>query len=408
MALRKLGDDLGAITLTDFTGSISGPKSHHRSAQGYTLEFAGAAEETMQRDYVNRAVEISIHIGLVALLFAACLLVLRPFLHLIAWGIIIATAVYPWHLKLKKLVAGRNGLASVLSTVFLLAIVIVPLFFLTRSLIGGFQSLTAIFKAGTLVIPPLPEHIQSWPIVGPYLQDLWGMASKSLSSLLRTFAPQIKAVIPDLLVASAGVGVAVIQWVLSILIAGALLANAAKASNIARSLATHFFGEKGAEFEELAQSTVRSVTTGIIGVAFIQSLFAALGFLVAGMPGAGLWAVVFLVAALLQIGGLVLIPAAIYMFVVASTTKAAVFLGWCVLVGVMDNVLKPILLGRGVSVPMAVVFLGAIGGFVTMGAIGLFVGAILLSVGFKLATAWLQEATEPRPELLDYPIPIRR
>lgn len=362
----------------------------------------------MQRDYVNRAVEVSIHIGLVALLVTACLLILRPFLPLIAWGVIIATAAYPWHLKLKKLVGGRNRLASVLSTVLLLAVVIVPLILLARSLIDGLQNLAGLFKAGPLVIPPLPEHIQHWPIVGSRLQELWEMASKNFSSLFRTFAPQIKVIIPDLLLASAGVGVAVVQWVLSILIAGALLGNAVKAGEVARSLANHLFGDKGPEFEELARSTVRSVTTGIIGVAFIQSFFAAIGFVVAGLPGAGLWAVVFLAASMLQIGVLVLIPAVIYMFVAASTTNAAIFLGWCVLVGLMDNVLKPLLLGRGVSVPMVVVFLGAIGGFVAMGAIGLFVGAILLSVGYKLTTTWLQEVPDSRHPATDHMAPVLR
>ena len=166
----------------------------------------------------------------------------------------------------------------------------------------------------------------------------------------------------------------------------------------ARLLSNRLFGDKGPEFEELAGGTIRSVTTGIIGVALIQSFFAALGFLVAGLPGAGLWGVIFLFAALLQVGGLVLIPPVIYMFAMASTTKAVIFLVWCVVVGLMDNVLKPLLLGRGVTVPMAVVFLGAIGGFVTMGAVGLFVGAIVLSVGYKLFLAWLEETVEITPE----------
>ena len=362
----------------------------------------------MELDHVNRALEASVHIGLLVLLVAACLLIVRPFLPLIAWGIIIATAVYPSHSKLKKLLGGRNGLASVISTVFLLALMIVPLTLLARSLIEGFQRLAALFNAGMPTMPVLPDHIQRWPIVGSYLRDVWEMASKNLASLLRTFAPQIKSVVPDLLVASAGVGVAMIQWVLSIVIAGALLANSTKAGNIASSLSNRLFGARGLEFEELARSTVRSVTTGIIGVAFIQSFFAAIGFVVVGMPGAGLWSVLFLVAAMLQVGVIVLFPAVIYMFVVASTTKAAVFLGWCLLVGLMDNVLKPLLLGRGVAVPMVVVFLGAIGGFVSMGAIGLFVGAILLSVGYKLTVAWIQETPQLRQEGFDYPIPIRR
>ena len=137
-------------------------------------------------------------------------------------------------------------------------------------------------------------------------------------------------------------------------------------------------------------ATIRSVTFGIIGVALIQSAFAALGFLVVGGPAFGLWAVVFLIAAVLQFGVVVLIPAVIYVFATSATTKAVIFLIWCIIIALMDNVLKPILLGRGVAVPIAVVFLGAIGGFVALGIIGLFVGAIVLSVGYKLFLAWLE------------------
>jgi len=164
-------------------------------------------------------------------------------------------------------------------------------------------------------------------------------------------------------------------------------------------LAIRLFGENGPEFEELAVATIRSVTSGIIGVALIQSVFAALGFLFAGLPGVGLWALIFLFAAVLQVGALVLVPAVIYMFSIASTTKAVLFLVWCLIVGLMDNVLKPLLLGRGVPVPMAVVFLGAIGGLLTMGTIGLFVGAIVLSIGYKLLIAWLEGTPQARVEL---------
>ena len=161
------------------------------------------------------------------------------------------------------------------------------------------------------------------------------------------------------------------------------------AAEVTRSLANRLFDDKGPEFQDLVGSTIRSVTFGILGVAVIQSLFAALGFVVVGLPGAGLWSVIFLLAAVLQMGGLVLVPPVIYVFATASTTKAVIFLIWCIVVGLMDNVLKPLLLGRGAQVPIAVVFLGAIGGFVAMGIIGLFVGAVVLSVGYKLFLAWL-------------------
>ena len=158
-----------------------------------------------------------------------------------------------------------------------------------------------------------------------------------------------------------------LQLLLSIVVAGVLLANAQAAYELTRSLANRLFDEKGPEFQELVGSTIRSVTFGIIGVALIQSACATLGFLVVGLPAVGLWAVVFLIAAVLQFGVVALVPAVIYVFATASTTKAVIFLIWCIIVALMDNVLKPILLGRGVAVPIAVVFLGAIGGFVAHG-----------------------------------------
>jgi len=346
------------------------------------------------KEYVRRAVEVSIHVALLGLLSAACLLILRPFIPLIAWGIIIAIAVYPAYRRVQDLLGGRSRLAAVACTMFLFAVLLVPVALLAGSLVEGIQSLAARLKEGTLLIPPPPPRIGTWPVIGSPLKETWELASKNLASALQTFAPQIKVIIPQLFLASAGVGLAVLQWILSVIVAGVLLANSAICGKTAHSLAERLFGDKGPEFEELAGATVRSVTNGIIGVALIQSLFAALGFLAAGLPGAGLWGIVFLVAAVLQLGGLVLIPAVIYMFAIASITKAMIFLAWCVMVGLMDNVLKPLLLGRGVAVPTAVVFLGAIGGFMAMGIIGLFVGAIALSVGYKLLLAWLEGTIE--------------
>ena len=344
------------------------------------------------KDYVNRAVEVSTHIGLIFLLAAACFLMLRPFLPLITWGIIIAIAVYPGYQKLQLALRGRGVLSSVLITVLLLALLVVPVVLLAGTLVGSIQTVAAHFKDGTAIIPPPPASVETWPLIGVPLKNAWSLASTNVTAALGSFAPQIKAIVPGLLSASAGVSLTVLQFALSIVVAGVLLANAKNAAGSAHSLANRIFGDRGAEFERLASSTIRSVTTGILGVALIQSLLAAGGFLAAGLPGAGLWAVVFLIAAVLQVGTLILIPAVIYMFAIASVTKAVIFTVWCLIVALLDNVLKPLLLGRGVAVPIAVVFLGAIGGFVVMGIIGLFVGAIVLSVGYKLFIAWLDRA----------------
>jgi predicted PurR-regulated permease PerM len=339
---------------------------------------------------VDSALEIAIHIGLAILLTIACLVILWPFIPLLAWGIIIAVAAYPTFKKLQRAVGGRPVVAAVVFTLALLAVLIIPTVLLAGSLVDGIQSVTAHIRAGAPMVPPPPAAVSGWPLIGGPLNSLWAQASRDLSALIHDYAPQIKSVVPQVLSASAVLGGTIFQLLLSIVVAGVLLANAQAAYEMTRSLMNRLFGEKGPEFQELVGTTIRSVTFGILGVAVIQAIFASIGFLVAKLPGAGVWAVVFLVAAILQVGMLVLIPAVIFVFATATTTKAVIFLIWCAIVGLMDNVLKPILLGRGSTVPIVVVFLGSIGGFIAMGIIGLFVGAIVLSVGYKLFLAWLE------------------
>jgi predicted PurR-regulated permease PerM len=348
-------------------------------------------------DYVNRAVEASIYIGLAIILAASCLLILRPFLPLLTWGIIIAVAAYPGFGKLQAMLGGRQILAAAFCTLILLAVVILPAVLLAQGLGHGIQVATAHLRDGTFIVPPPPPTVGNWPIIGARLERTWTLASQNLTAAVRSFAPQIKAGLLGLLSASAGIGLAVLQLLLSILVAGILLAHAPAAYELTCSLFSRVFGDQGPEFQQLIGATIRSVTFGILGVAVIQSVFAALGFLVVGLPAAGLWTVIFVFAAVLQAGALVLIPAVIYVFATASITKAVIFLIWCIIVGVMDNILKPLLLGRGVAVPVVVVFMGAIGGFVAMGIIGLFVGAIVMSVGYRLALAWLNRGPENLP-----------
>jgi len=353
------------------------------------MTFEKPAQEQSQ---VDVALEASIHIGLAILLVVACLLVLRPFIPLLSWGIIIAVAAYPGFQKLQRALGGRETASAVVFTVVLLAILIVPVVLLGGTLAESIRTLATKFKEGSLVVPPPPANVENWPVIGGPLKSLWDRASQDLSAAIKGFAPQIKAAVPGLLSVTAGIGLAVLQFALSIVVAGVLLAKAHTVYEFTCSLMDRLFGSKGREMQELMGATIRSVTTGIVGVVFIQTVLAGVGFLVAGLPGAGLWAVIFLIAAILQAGVLILIPAVLYMFAIASVTKAVIFLVWCAFVGLIDNVLKPLLLGRGVAVPIVVVFLGAIGGFVAMGIIGLFVGAIVLSVGYKLSLAWLGQA----------------
>jgi predicted PurR-regulated permease PerM len=355
-------------------------------------------ESEPDRARVHLALEASVHIGLAILLVTACLLILRPFVLLLVWGIIIAVSAYPSFRRLEAKLAGRATLSAVIFSLALLALLVVPVLLLAGTLVEGVQSFAARFKEGTLLIPPPPASVQHWPIIGATVNSVWDLASKDLSQALKSFAPQIKTLVPGLFTASAEIGLTVLQFALSILVAGILLANAQAAYEVTCSLTKRFFGKQGPEIQQLIGATIRSVTTGIVGVALIQSVLAGVGFLVVGLPGAGLWAVIFLIAAVLQVGALVLVPAVVYAFSAFTTTKAVIFLVWCVIVALIDNVLKPVLLGRGVAVPIAVVFLGAIGGFVALGIVGLFAGAIVLSVGYKLFLVWISEGSATKQE----------
>jgi predicted PurR-regulated permease PerM len=358
--------------------------------------MASASEIIHDKAHVSNILDASINIGLTALLVISCLVILKPFVPLLVWGMIIAIASYPRFEKLKNSLGGRGGWAAAIWSLLLLLILILPIFLLARGVVESGQILIARIHDGTLSVPPPPAGIETWPLIGAPLSRMWTAASTDLTKLLIKFAPEIKSTIPVILSASAGVGLMVMQFFLAILVSGALLANALAVAKLTRALCIRIFGEKGPEYQQLVGSTVRSVTFGILGVALIQSAFAAVGFVLVGIPGAGAWSVIFLVSALLQLGVLVLIPAVVYILATASSTKAVVFLVWCIFVAVMDNVLKPILLGRGAVVPILVVFLGAIGGFVVLGIIGLFVGAIVLSVGYKLFLAWIEGRSEER------------
>ncbi len=343
--------------------------------------------------FVGTAVEATIRIGFVVLLAAWCFQIVRPFVGIVTWGAILALAGRQGYVRIAGALGGRRGLAAALFTLLALVLLAVPTVLLSGTFVEGARKLAGQLSGGTLHIPPPPDSVAGWPLVGEPLARFWTLASENLKDALAQVQPQLKALGAWLLAAAASFGLQVLQFVLSIVIAGVLLAHSEGAADAAEAVATRIVGRRGPELTRLADATVRSVARGIIGVALIQSALAGIGFLAAGVPGAGLWALICLVLAIVQIGpAVVLLGAIVYVFSTAGTLTAVLFLVWCVFVGLLDNVLKPILLGRGVNVPMVVIFLGAIGGFLAMGLIGLFVGSIVLVLGYTLFLAWLAEA----------------
>jgi len=341
---------------------------------------------------VARALEVTIHVGLVVLLLFWCFRIAQPFIQIFVWGIIIAIAIFPGYRWLDSALGGRKKLAAILVTLLLLIILIVPSLMFAGSLVETAQKLSVGFSKGSLNIPAPPESIKSWPAIGEMLYDFWRLASENLTAAVSKIAPYLKTFGLWLLNAAAGAGFGIVSFVIAIIIAGVLLANGARGVQAARAIAVRLAGERGIEFVQLAGATVRSVARGILGVAVIQAILAGLGCLVVGVPGAGLWALLVLILAVVQLPTfLILGPIIVYVFYTASTVPAVLFAIWSILVGGCDSFLKPVLMGRGVDVPMLVVFIGAIGGFILNGIIGLFIGAIILSLGFKLFQVWLNE-----------------
>lgn len=349
-----------------------------------------------EKAFLNNAVEATIRIGVLILLVAWCFEIVKPFVIPIVWGIIIAVGTYPGFLSVRRKLGDRNALAATLITVLGLIILVVPAVLLSGTLIDSAHGLAAGLQEGSIAVPPPPESVKAWPVVGEKLNAFWAQASNNLAATITRLAPQLKVVGSWILSTAAGAGFGILQFVFAIIIAGLMLANSEGANKVTYAIATRLAGDKGAEFAKLAKATVRSVTRGILGVALIQSILIGLGFLAMGIPGAGLWALLCLILSVIQVGPFpVVLPILIYVFSTADLVPAILFLIWSILAGSIDNILKPIFLGRGVEVPMAVIFIGAIGGFLSSGIIGLFVGAVVLVLGYKLFLAWLAETPDP-------------
>lgn len=356
------------------------------------------ASQDHDHNAVDRAVEIAIRISLLALWVALCFAIMQPFLVPIAWGIIITIAVHPGYVALLRRVGNRRVLASTLFSLIALLALILPIYLLSETLVQGAESLAQGYEGGRWTIPPAPD-LSYIPLIGSDIQDLWHTATQNIEEALRQIEPQLRQFGQKVLGFAKDAGLGVLHFILAIFIAAVMLAKSEEAGNVAHGIAHRLAGHHGSRFAELAIAVVRSVSRGILGVAIIQATLAGLGMLAAGLPAAGLWALVALLLSTIQLGVFpVMLPAAIYLFYTASTTTAVLFLIWTLFVGAIDNVLKPLLLGRGISVPMLVIFVGAIGGFIGQGIIGLFLGAVVLALGYELLLAWLGEVTSPTAE----------
>jgi predicted PurR-regulated permease PerM len=366
---------------------MSEPTSHSGDPAA-TRELEAARAETMRR-----ATEVAIRIGVLAVVVGWCLTIVAPFIGIVVWGAIIAIGADTPYEAIVRWLGGRRGLAATLIVALSLAVIVVPTVMLSDTLISGAHRFAEDLKDDKLHVPPPPPDVAGWPVVGPQIFDLWQLASHNLRQAAEKLTPQLRAVSRWLLGAAGAVGAGLLQFVASLVLAGVFLARRGERAELLDRVAARLAGpERGVAFARLARATVRSVVQGIVGVAIIQALLAGVGFIAADIPGAGLWALLVLVAAIVQLPvALVMIAPIAIAFSTAGTAVAVAFTLWCLAISALDNVLKPMLFGRGVEVPTVVIFIGAIGGMISMGILGLFVGAVVLGLGYELVRAWIAE-----------------
>lgn len=338
--------------------------------------------------------DVLIRAGLIAVLTIYCYQVFRPFLELMLWSLILAVMLYPLQRRLGARLGHHEGRTASLIVVAGLLILMVPIYLLGISLVESAQQVMETVRSDSLRIPPPSESVASWPVIGQPVHDLWQQAASDLSGSLEKYRPQIREFLLGLLARIASIGAGFLLFIAALVIAGIMMAFGELGHRSAHRIAVRIVGpERGESLVELCTATIRTVAQGVLGIAFIQMLLVGVGFVLMGVPGAGLLALAVLLLGIIQVPAtLITVPVIIYVFSTeGASVTTIVFAVYSVLAGLVDNVLKPLLLGRGVDVPMPVVLIGALGGMVASGILGLFIGPIVLAVGYRLFWQWVDD-----------------
>jgi predicted PurR-regulated permease PerM len=337
-------------------------------------------------------VELALRLGALGFLIYIAVTLIQPFIAVAIWSIVIAVALSPAYERLAGWLGGRRRLAAALITIASLLVIIGPATWLALGLIDSLRALSAELDVSTLTIPAPPPAIKAWPLVGEPIYQFWDLASTNLRGALAKIVPHLKPLGTILLNVAAETGMGTIKFFAAIIVAGFLFAPAPWLVEAVRTLARRLLSERGEEFVALAGATIRAVSRGVIGISVLQALLAGIGLMVAGVPGASLITSAVLILGIVQIGpSVVLVPLVIWSWFAMETTAALLFTAYIVPVNLMDNVLKPIVMGRGLQTPMLVILIGVIGGTLAYGITGLFLGPIVLAVIWELMATWIKE-----------------
>ena len=349
----------------------------------------------LERRLARRLLDVLIRATILFALALLCYRVLAPFLPLAIWALIFAVTLYPLHLRVTAHLGGRSGLAATLLTLLGIAVFIVPIALLMSSLGDSIRTLIEAVQQNTLQIPAPPATVAGWPVIGEKLYAVWSQAHDDLPALVQSQQPKVGELARTALGFVASIGGGLLAFLGALVLAGIFMAFGERGARGCLSVFQRLAGEqRGASLARLSTATIRAVAQGVVGVALIQAILVGLSLLVAGVPWAGALAAIVLVLGIAQVPAVIVtLPAIVWVWSRGGngTGEAIVYTVLLLVSGMADNVLKPLMLGRGVDVPMPVILIGALGGMATGGIIGMFVGATLLALAWQVGTGWVDE-----------------
>jgi predicted PurR-regulated permease PerM len=346
----------------------------------------------------RRLLDVFIRGGLVVVLVLLCYLIFSPFLTMMLWALILAITIYPLHKMLAARIGGKQGLAATLIVLIAVGVIVTPTIMLASEFGDSVQNLIQNVRDNTLQIPAPSEKIAAWPVVGERVHAVWSQAHNDLPGLVQSMQPKLGELASKALGIVAALGGSLLMFLFSFVVAGIMMAYGESGAQAMQEMFERIAGiAQGEEFTKLSTATVRAVASGVIGIACIQALIIGVSLMIAGVPFAGVLAVVVLVLGVAQVPALIVTLPVIGWIWASGEYSTAPAVAYTVLLfvgGMADNVLKPLMLGRGVDAPMPVILIGALGGMATQGILGMFVGATGLALGYQIFMRWVHDNPE--------------
>jgi predicted PurR-regulated permease PerM len=333
-------------------------------------------------------------VACIAALVGVSFWVLRPFLGAAVWAAMLVVATWPLLRRLEELLGGRRSLAVAIMTSALVLLLVIPLWAAIDTIAENSGRIASWGRA--LVengLPPPPDFVARIPFVGEKIAASWvEFSAGGTESVIGRLSPHASEIGKWAVAEAGGVGFLFIQFLLVVIIAAIMYASGDAAASKLRRFGRRLAGERGENSVVLAGQAIRGVALGVGVTAIVQTTLGGIGLAVSGVPFAGFLSALMLMFCIAQIGpGLVLFPAVGWMYWTGDATWATALLVWSVLVTTLDNFLRPFLIKQGADLPLLLIFAGVIGGMLSFGLIGLFIGPVVLAVTYTLAEAWVAD-----------------